>query len=180
VSHEEVRFAVERRYPRPGRVDVVLVRERKQVRRLAPDRFEESQVLLRRTFPQRRIDLIGDCELRMGEVARFAEAGEWGAHVAVEPQRDGSVRVRLMERTLTDAGIRVEVRADRTFDATDPDALVHAAEIAEELREWAAQRNEALAAEQADGELAEADRESDQAERERLALELARIVDATA
>ena len=70
--------------------------------------------------------------------------------------------------------------ADRRFDASGDDAVVEAAAFAAELRIWAEQRNEALAAERLDETLEAEAAEAGRRERERLASELARIVDATA
>jgi hypothetical protein len=173
------RFVVERRFgARPGTLDIVLVRQDKEVRRLARDRYADGEVILSRTVDDRRVGLIAECERLLGEAARFAGAGQWGAHVTSEPDRDGSVRVRLLERRLTADGIRVEVLADRRFDASGQDAVVEAASFAAELRVWAEQRNEALRAERLDQTLAAEAAEAARCERERLAGELARILHA--
>src|SRR5262249_28798260 len=157
---------------RPGTLEIVLVHQRKEVRRLARDRYLDGEVLLSRTVDDRRVDLIAECERLLGDAARYADAGEWGAHVTSVPERDGSLRVRLLERRLTAAGIRVEVLADRRFDAGGDDAVVQAAAFAAELRVWAEQRNEALAAERLDETLEAEAAEAGRRERERLAVEL--------
>ncbi len=174
----DCRFVVERRSgQRPGTVEIVLVRQEKEARRLARDRYVDGEVILSRTLDDRRVDLVGECERLLQDAARFAGTGEWGAHVTSLADRDGSVRVRLLERRLTTDGIRVEVLADRRFDASGDDAVVEAAAFAAELRVWAEQRNEAIAAERLDETLEADAAEAAQRERERLAAELARIVD---
>jgi hypothetical protein len=174
----DCRFVVERRFgQRPGTLEILLVRKDRQVRRLARDRYADGEVVLSRTIDDRRVDLVGECERLLQDAARFAEAGEWGAHVTSLADRDGSVRVRLLERRLTADGIRVEMLADRRFDASGDDAVVEAAAFAAELRIFAEQRNEALAAERLDETLEAEAAEAGRRERERLASELARIVD---
>jgi hypothetical protein len=176
---DEHRFAVERRFgSRPGTLEILVVRQDKEVRRMARDRFVDGEVLLRRTVDDRRVDLIAECERLLADVARFAEAGEWGAFVTSLPARDGSVQVRLLERRLDAEGIRVEVLAERRFDAGSESAVVDAAAFAAELRVWAEHRNDALAAARVDETLAAEARAEGQQERERLAAELALIVDA--
>jgi hypothetical protein len=175
----DARFVVERRSgPRPGTLDIVLVRQEKEARRLARDRYASGEVILSRTVDDRRVDLIAESERLLGDAARFAGAGEWGAHVTNEPDRDGSVRVRLLERRLTADGIRVEVLADCRFDASGDDAVVEAASFAAELRIWAEQRNDAIRAERLDQAFEAEAAEASRRERERLAGELARILHA--
>jgi hypothetical protein len=159
------------------RVVLALVRERLEIRRLARDRWVEAEELERRVIRSRRIDELATCEALLERAARHAGEGQLGCFVIATPASDGSVRVSLLDRTIGETTLPVEIVAERTFSATDDGAVAAAAGFAEELREWAARRNESAAAARLDATLAADAQAAAVAERERLARELAAIID---
>jgi hypothetical protein len=171
------RFRVVRRAGAGGHVVLALVRERIEVRRLARDRWVEAEEVERRVVNAHHRDELATCEALLELAARYAGDGKLGCFVTATPSRDGSVRVALYDRTIGETTLPVEIVAQRTFSAEDEDAVAAAAGFAEELREWAARRNEVAAAARLDATLAADVRAASAAERERLAHELAAIIE---
>ncbi len=84
--------------------------------------------------------------------------------------------MRLIDRRMRGRRLATDILGDRRFDPTAPDALVASAEFAEELRARAGQLNDDADAAAADAGVRAAQVAVDEAERARLARELAEII----
>jgi hypothetical protein len=130
-------------------------------------------VMLSRRFHSGQLSELTMYAGELEEIVHYATRGQWGCFVETTPMRDGRVRVRMYERSFAADEVHTELHAERTFDA---DAVADSAAFAEELRDWAARRNERAEQDMADAEDERRSELEEQADRQREARELAEIL----
>jgi hypothetical protein len=178
-SERRYRYDVERDYPRPGFLDVALVR-----REVPPGRFHrrhqhgnnEGVVLFHRTF--RPLLELAALETYAGQLARVAQhgnAGTLGGFVVID-SAGGTLQIGLYERWFDGQQLHVDELAQRTFDPGDDRTLVCSAEFLAAAGEWAERRDEEREAAYLEASAEDAARSQFAMERERKAEELAQIL----
>jgi hypothetical protein len=178
-SRRQYRYEVERDYPRPGFVDVALVRRHAPhgtFQRLRRHGRDQELVLFHRTFrPLLELAVLETYASQLARVAQHATDGTLGCFVAIDP-RVGMLQIRLYERWFDGQRLHVDELAQRVFDPSDDGTLVRSAEFLAELGDSAERRNEEREAAYLEASAEDASRTQRAIERERVAEELARIL----
>jgi hypothetical protein len=180
------RYEVERDYPRPGFVDVALVRHEvshgksrglhQRGRRHHQRGQDKGSMLFHRTFrPLLELAALETYAGRLSRVAQHANDGTFGCFVVIDAHA-GMLQIRLYERWFDGQRLHVDELSQRAFDPSDDRALVGSAEFVAELRDTAERRDEERDAAYLEASVEDAARTQRAMERHRAAEELARIL----
>jgi hypothetical protein len=171
-----LRYRIVERELQAQRVEISLIREMVPRHRFLHHRSELVDVIARKTFLA--WDVVGQTTLRgrFEHAIDYAQRGEFGCYILAEARPGGVVRMRLMERRLTDEGLSADILEEREFDATAPDSLLAASEYRGFLQFRAAESEERRARERNEALEAGATAVADVVRREQAAAELVRIL----
>ena len=178
-SQRRYRYEVERDYPRPGFVDVALVRREEpqgKFHRLHQHGHDEELMLFHRTFrPLLELAALETYAGQLARVAQHATDGTLGCFIVIDSPV-GMLQIRLYERWFDGQRLHVNELAQRVFDPGDDGTLVCSAEFLAELGDWAERRNDERDAANLEASAEDGSRTQRAMERERVAEELARIL----
>jgi hypothetical protein len=178
-SQRRYRYEVERDYPRPGFVDVALVRREAphgKFHRLRQHGRDEELMLFHRTFrPLLELAALETYAGQLARVAQHATDGTLGCFIVIDSPV-GMLQIRLYERWFDGQRLHVNELAQRVFDPGDDGTLVCSAEFLAELGDWAERRNDERDAANLEASAEDGSRTQRAMERDRVAEELARIL----
>jgi hypothetical protein len=179
-SHRVYRYEVQRDYPRPGFVDVALVRHDEAPRRNSLGLHERGHdgewTLFRRTFrPLLELAALETYAGQLERVAQHANDGTFGCFVVIA-SRAGRLEIGLYDRWFDGQQLRVDELVQREFDPSDDEALVCSAEFLAELRARGERHDEEREAAYVQAGLEDASRSRTAMERDLAAEELVRIL----